>query len=201
MRVINTEACDDLAEHTGKIAAHELALREEQSERLKEEIESENPDLSRVEELTREITEVSQIREQTRSSFKLGCGIGAVPEDYDPEELDEEDWEEIATDLAEIEDEISGSMPEARVEQDISYDDDVAADTQRKTVVSGLGNVREEIDDKTPAEVDTEPRRPTGPMSIVCKYPDPEDQQECIERQSNRLDTEAAGVTKAGGTF
>lgn len=201
MRVINTEACDDLAEHTGKIAAHELALREEQSERLKEEIESENPDLSRVEELTREITEVSQIREQTRSSFKLGCGIGAVPEDYDPEELDEEDWEEIATDLAEIEDEISGSMPEARVEQDISYDDDVAADTQRKTVVSGLGNVREEIDDKTPADVDTEPRRPTGPMSIVCKYPDPEDQQECIERQSNRLDTEAAGVTKAGGTF
>jgi hypothetical protein len=201
MRVINTEACDDLAEHTGKIAAHELALREEQSERLKKEIESENPDLSEIQGLTREITEVSQLREQARSAFKLGCGIGAVPEDYDPEELDEEDWEEIAADLAEIEDEISGSMPEARVEQDISYDEDVAADTQRKTVVSGLGNVREEIDDKTEAEVDTEPRRPTGPMSIVCKYPDPEDQQECIERQSNRLDTEAAGVTRAGGTF
>lgn len=201
MRVINADACDDLAEHTGKIAAHELALREEQSERLKEEMESDNPDLSRVEELTREITEVSQIREQARSSFKLGCGIGAVPEDYDPEELDEEDWEEIATGLVEVEKEISGSMPEARVEQDISYDDDVAADTQRKTVVSGLGNVRAEIDDKTPADVDTEPRRPTGPMSIVCKYPDPEDQQECIERQSNRLDTEAAGVTKAGGRF
>lgn len=201
MRVINADACDDLAEHTGKIAAHELALREEQSERLKEEMESDNPDLSRVEELTREITEVSQIREQARSSFKLGCGIGAVPEDYDPEELDEEDWEEIATDLVEVEDGISEMMPEARVEQDISYDDDVAADTQRKTVVSGLGNVRAEIDDKTPADVDTEPRRPTGPMSIVCKYPDPEDQQECIERQSNRLDTEAAGVTKAGGRF
>lgn len=195
MQVLEADQCETLRDHTetaaGEANKYQLLVKDELTTRYGNPKDPDKVDWERVSHLQQKADEFREVTADLAGAKQVGCGIGTYP--VDAPESAEGDWDDVAEDLKEIDDEVAATLPKARVEDDIGFEEGVSQDFQKKHLTTKTADARESIDEVTDEDIDVDPRNPAGPQTIVCRYPDQERQEECIERRAEQMDAPRPG--------
>ena len=155
-----------------------------------------------IEESDEVLEELPVASARSRDFLMSACGIAYYPaDDYDPEFTDD-DAEEMHATIDKMEDDIVATVPDAIVEDDISFKSEAALENKKRVAVSSASRAKNSLDEFTEDDLDGTDRNPKGPTTVVCKHTDGEKKRECIERRTDDYDdVNWTGVTNSGETI